>query len=219
MSSGRGKGGRTGIAGNVNVALEKEDGTNTPLPADKDDLLLTKITGEDQNGDFQRVAVDQNGRLRVKDVQFDGTVDIGDLQILNKSEERINPGTEATLQDILNNQFEASQFTETRSIEENNAGLFEASDFSEDRNVRELQNHSGVHSGQDIGGGTLASNPVPDDQKVRVQALAGNGSIIQIDGSFQLQPGQAVDLQVNDLDKISYNANSGDGICFIVEEE
>jgi len=251
MSSGRGKGGRTGIAGNVNVALEKEDGTNTPLPADDEGLLIAKLFGEDNNGndnavstdskgrltvkqsdsnrliqgedgggDVQPVATDSAGRLKVKDVQFDGTVNIGDLQVLNSSEQKIDPATEGTLSTIetnTNELFEASDFTETRTITQNNAGLFESSDFTEDRNVRELQNETGVTSGQDTGGGSLQNNSVPDGSSVRVQALQGNGATIQIDGNFELVPGQAVDLGVNDTSKISYTANAGDGVCFIVE--
>jgi len=232
MSSGRGKGGRTGIAGNVNVALEKEDGTNTPLPADDEGLLIAKLFGEDNNGndnpistdskgrlkvkqsdsnrliqgedgggDVQPVATDSAGRLKVKDVQFDGTVDIGDLQILNSSEQKIDPATEGTLS----------------TIETNTNGLFEASDFTENRNVRELQNETGVTSGTDTGGGSLPSNPVPDGRTVRVQALQGNGSKIEIDGNFELVSGQAVDLAVDNSDKISYTADAGDGVCFIVE--
>ena len=285
MSSGRGKGGRTGIAGNVNVALEKEDGTNTPLPADDEGLLIAKLFGEDNNGndnpvstdskgrltvkqsdsnrliqgedgggDVQPVATDSAGRLKVKDVQFDGTVDIGDLQILNTSEQKIDPATEGTLSNIetntsglaqettlstietntsgiatestlstietnTNGLFESSDFTETRTITQNNAGLFESSDFTEDRNVRELQNETGVTSGQDTGGGSLPGNTVPDGRTVRVQALQNNGAPIQIDGNFELVAGQAVDLGVENTDKISYTASSGDGICFIVEEE
>lgn len=287
MSNKRGQAGRIGISGNASVSMEKIAGENAgdpvPLPADEnDDLLLAKMVGEDDNGDFQRVATDSNGRIKVKDVQFDGTVDIGDLQVLNTSEQKIDPATEGTLSTIetntsglaqestlettntnlagienelslvenntsgiaqedtlstietntsgiaqestlstietnTNGLFEASDFTETRTITQNNAGLFEASDFTEDRNVRELQNETGVTSGQDTGGGSLPSNAVPDGRTVRVQALQGNGAKIEIDGNFELVAGQAVDLAVDDTNKISYTANAGDGVCFIVE--
>jgi len=58
---------------------------------------------------------------------------------------------------------------------------------------------------------------VPDGRTVRVQALTNNGAPIQVDGNFELVPGQAVDLGVDDISKISYTANAGDGVCFIVE--
>jgi len=156
MSSGRGKGGRTGIAGNVNVALEKSDGTNTPLPADDEGLLIAKVFGQDNNGNDNALSTDSKGRLTVK----------------------------------------------------------QSSDL---RNVEELQNETGVISGQDTGGGSLPSNPVPDGRTVRVQALQGNGAPIKVDGNFELVAGQAVDLGVTNTDKISYTAASTDGVCFIVE--
>jgi len=156
MSGNRGKGGRTGIAGNVNVALEKSDGTNTPLPADDEGLLIAKVFGQDNNGNDNPLSTDSKGRLTVKQ-------------------------------------------------------------SSELRNVEELQNESGVTSGQDTGGGSLPSNSVPDGRTVRVQALQGNGANIEVDGNFELVPGQAVDLGVDDTSKISYTADAGDGVCFIVE--
>lgn len=210
MSNKRGQAGRIGISGNASVSMEKIAGENAgepvPLPADENDnLLLAKMVGEDDNGDFQRVATDQNGRIKVKDVQFDGTVDIGDLQVMNKSEEKINPATEGTVSTLLTE----STFTAT--------DFFTPGDFTESRNVRELQNESSVTSGTDSGGGSLPSNAVPDGRTVRVQALQGNGATIQVDGNFELVPGQAIDLAVDNTDKISYTASAGDGVCFIVE--
>lgn len=154
MSSGRGKGGRTGIAGNVNVALEKSDGTNTPLPADDEGLLIAKLFGEDNNGNdnavstdskgrltvkqsdsnriiqgedsggsVQPVATDSAGRLKVKDVQFDGTVDIGDLQILNTSEQKIDPATEGTLSNIETNTTGLAQNSTLENTNTNLAGI------------------------------------------------------------------------------------------------
>jgi hypothetical protein len=197
MSSGRGKGGRTGIAGNVNVALEKEDGTNTPLPADDEGLLIAKVFGQDNNGNDNPLSVDSKGRLTVK--------------------QPINPATEGTLSTIETNTDGLAQESTLSTIETNTDGLFEASDFTEDRNVRELQNETGIISGQDTGGGSLPSNAVPDGKTIRVQALQGNGAKIEIDGNFELVAGQAVDLAVDNTDKISYTAGTGDGICFIVE--
>jgi len=248
MSSGRGKGGRTGIAGNVNVALEKSDGTNTPLPADDEGLLIAKLFGEDNNGNdnpistdskgrltvkqsdsnriiqgedsggsVQPVATDSAGRIKVKDIQFDGTVDIGDLQILDDQEQIIHPATEGTLSTIETNTSGLATETTLSTIETNTNGLFEPSDFTEDRNVRELQNETGLTSGTDTGGGSLPSNTVPDGRTVRVQALTNNGAPIQVDGNFELVAGQAVDLGVDNTDKISYTADAGDGVCFIVE--
>jgi len=233
MSSGRGKGGRTGIAGNVNVALEKSDGTNTPLPADDEGLLIAKlfgedndgndnaistdskgrltvkqsdsnriIQGEDSGGSVQPVATDSAGRIKVKDVQFDGTVDIGDLQILNTSEQKIDPATEGTLS----------------TIETNTNGLFESSDFTEDRNVRELQNETGVTSGTDTGGGSLPSNSVPDGKAVSVKAQFGNAGAVQINGDYPLLEGDNVSLQVQNTDQISYTTDNGtESVAFIVE--
>jgi len=166
MSEGRGQGGPRGIAGAVNVALEKEgSGENTPLPADDEGLLIAKVFGEDNDGNDNPLSTDSKGRLTVKQ----------------------------------------------------RSDLFESSDFTEDRNVRELQNETGVVSGQDTGGGSLPSNSVPDGRTVRVQALQGNGATVEVDGNFELVPGQAVDLGVDNTDKISYTANAGDGVCFIVE--
>lgn len=233
MSSGRGKGGRTGIAGNVNVALEKEDGTNTPLPADDEGLLIAKLFGEDNNGNdnavstdskgrltvkqsdsnrliqgedsggsVQPVATDSAGRLKVKDVQFDGTVDIGDLQVLNTSEQKIDPATESTLS----------------TIEANTNGLFEPSDFTEARNVRELQNEAGVTSGQDTGGGSLPSNAVPDGKAVSVKAQFGNTGAVNINGDYPLLEGDSISLQVTNTDQISYTTDNGtETVAFIVE--
>jgi len=78
-------------------------------------------------------------------------------------------------------------------------------------------NESGITSGTDTGGGTLPSNSVAPGRTVRVQALAANGSTVEVDGNFELAAGQAVDLAVTNTDKISYTAASGDGVCFIVE--
>jgi len=78
-------------------------------------------------------------------------------------------------------------------------------------------NESGVTSGTDTGGGTLPSNSVAPGRSVRVQAQPGNSSNISVNGDFQLQPGQGLDLAVTNTDKISYTASSGDGVEFIVE--
>lgn len=107
---------------------------------------------------------------------------------------------------------------ESGSIDVSNVGdFFQASDFTEARNVRELQNETGVASGQDTGGGSLSTQDVPDGSHVRVQALQGNDSIVQVDGNFELVAGQAVNLGVDDVSKISYTANAGEGVCWIVE--
>jgi hypothetical protein len=304
MSNKRGQAGRIGISGNASVSMEKIAGENegdpVPLPADENDnLLLAKMVGEDDNGDFQRVATDQNGRIKVKDVQFDGTVDIGDLQVMNTSETKINPATEGTVSSLLSesvfkqsqntsdellvdiatdtvgllteNTFQQSQnasdeivvdiatntanlleqgdtvsvdslpsiptgnnnigevniaediflssdFTETRTISQNNAGLFEASDFTEDRNVRELQNESSVTSGTHSGGGSLPSNPVPDGKSVSVKAQFGNTGAVQVNGDYPLLEGDSVELQVQNTDQISYTTDNGtEGVAFIVE--
>ena len=308
------------------IAGENE-GDPVPLPADENDnLLLAKMVGEDDNGDFQRVATDQNGRIKVKDVQFDGTVDIGDLQILNKSEAKINPATEGTVSSLLSetvfqqsqnssdellvdiatdtvgllteNTFKASQnnsdellvdiatdtvglltentfqqsqnssdeivvdiatntanlleqgdsvsvdslpsiptgnnnigevniaediflssdFTETRTISQNNAGLFEASDFTENRNVRELQNENNVISGADSSGGSLPSNSVPDGKAVSVKARYGNNGYVRINGDYTLLEGDSVELQVSNTSDISYTQENGtETVEFIVE--
>lgn len=246
MSSKRGQAGRVGISGSASVSMEKiagEDaGDPVPLPADEnDDLLLAKMVGEDDNGDFQRVATDSNGRIKVKDVQFDGTVDIGDLQVMDTTETKIDPATEQTVSELLTesvfqqsqnssdelvidiatntaNLFEESDFTETRTISQNNAGLFEASDFTEARNVRELQNESSVTSGKHSGGGSLPSNAVPDGKAVSVKAQYGNDGAVQINGDYPLLEGDSVKLRVQNTDQISYTTDNGtEGVAFIVE--
>lgn len=148
MSKNNSSRGRTGISGSASVEVERIDtGSTAPLVSDSDELLLAKIVGEDGSGDFQRIAVNQDGQLEVS----------------------------------------------------------------------ELQNQTGIVTGQDTGGGVLASNPIPDGRTVRVQALQANSSTIEVEGDFELAPGQAVDLAVDDTSKISYTANAGDGVCFIVE--
>lgn len=84
--------------------------------------------------------------------------------------------------------------------------------------VQGLKNQTGIISGQNTGGGSLASNTIPRGRTVRVQALTGNSAPVEVDGSFELVAGQAVDLAVTNTDQISYTvSNSGDGVCFIVE--
>ena len=211
MSNKRGQAGRIGISGSASVSMEKIAGENqgdpVPLPADeKDNLLLAKMVGEDDNGDFQRVATDSNGRIKVKDVQFDGTVDIGDLQVMNKSQQKINPATEDTVSTLLTE----STFTAT--------DFFTPGDFTESRNVRELQNESSVTSGTDSGGGSLPSNSVPDGKSVSVKAQFGNSGAVQINGDYPLLEGDSVSLQVQNTDQISYTTDNGtEGVAFIVE--
>lgn len=184
MTRGRGSGGRTGIAGSASVEMEKIDtGESVPLPADNEGLLISKMVGEDSDGNNVRIATDSAGRLKVKDVQFDGTVDIGDLQLLDTSEQKIDPATDSSLQDIR------------------------------DR----LGNETGISTGRNTGGGELADLTIPEGKTIRVQALAGNSGIVEINGDFELQPGQGVDLGVDNAQQISYTADSGDGVCFIVE--
>lgn len=246
MSNKRGQAGRIGISGNASVSMEKIAGENegdpVPLPADeKDNLLLAKMVGEDSDGNFQRVATDSSGRIKVKDVQFDGTVDIGDLQVMNTSEVKIDPATEGTVSSLLsestftNSQnasdeividissdsvglFTPSDFTETRTISQNNADLFEASDFTEDRNVRELQNENNIISGADSSGESLPSNAVPDGKAVSVKARYGNEGYVRINGDYTLLEGDSVELQVSNTSDISYTQETGsETVEFIVE--
>jgi len=204
---GRSQGpGTLGTEAEANVQFSVIDSTQKVVPVtDEDELLLSKMVGTDSNGDFQRLAVDQAGRLKVKDVQFDGSVDIGDLQILDDQQQIIDPATEGTLS----------------SIEANTNGLFEPSDFTEARNVRELQNETSVIAGavtDDTTGSSLPSNGIPDGRTVRVQADPGNSASLLVSGSFSLQPGQGLDLGVDDTSKISFTAqSSGDELEFIVE--
>lgn len=59
--------GRSGISGSASVEVERIDtGQTAPLISDSDDLLLTKIVGEDGSGDFTRLSVDSQGELRVQ---------------------------------------------------------------------------------------------------------------------------------------------------------
>jgi len=202
MSKNNSSRGRTGISGSASVEVERIDtGSTAPLVSDSDELLLAKIVGEDGSGDFQRIAVDQDGKLELSA----SDINIGDVNLLDSNDTITDPATEGTLS----------------AIETNTSGLFEPSDFTEARNVRELQNETGVIAGDvtdDTTGSSLPSNSIPDGRTVRVQADPGNSASLLVSGSFSLQPGQGLDLGVDDTSKISFTAqSSGDELEFIVE--
>jgi len=260
MSSGRGKGGRTGIAGNVNVALEKSDGTNTPLPADDEGLLIAKLFGEDNNGNdnavstdskgrltvkqsdsnrliqgedsggsVQPVATDSAGRLKVKDVQFDGTVDIGDLQVMNTSEVKIDPATEQTLASIDGKV--ATESTLSTLASESTLSNIDGKVATESTvnaietavsNIESQgQNASGINNGSTSVGTSsssiASSQTVPDDKTVTVQSIAGNSANVYIGDSsvttgngIEIKPGgQATGIEVDDPSIIHAVSNSG----------
>lgn len=152
-------------------------------------------------------------------VPFASSERIRDIVSREQTLDNINQkvATETTLDKVL----KASEFTETRTISTDNVGLFKTTDFTEIRNVRELQNETGVNSGQvtdDTTGSSLPSGAVPDGSKVSVKALPSNNGNILVDGNFTLEPKASVSLQVDDTSKISFTANnSGEGVAYIVE--
>lgn len=192
------KGGRSGTSGNVDVSY-REQSTEKPIKpvTDPEGRQLNLNFGVDSNGDPQVLSTDSNGRL---DLATNPDVNIGDVQILDSTDAIIDPATEETLSSI-----ESSVATEQTATSIDDA----------------VSNEAGVISGQatdDTTGTTLSSNAVPDGKAVSVKALNSNNGIIEIDGSFELEPKASVSLQVDDVSKISFTAqNSGDGVSWIVE--
>ena len=127
--------------------------------------------------------------------------------------ERIDTGSTAPLVS------DSDELLLAKIVGEDGSGDFRriAVDSAGELQVQGLKNHGGITAGEDTGGGQLPSNPIPRGRTVRVQAKPGNGATVSIEGNFQLQPGQAVDLGGNNTDKISYTAAAGDGVEFIVE--
>lgn len=209
-------------------------GTFTIQPGETEKLADTTKQDASRFRAFVENNTGSQARLKFSDRRKNantGTEILGGEQVQFQLEEgdalfAFNP-TSSAVQLNVNPQglalIDRSTVIQNASIRTDEVGLakeakqFTPSDFTETRNVRELQNQTGVVSGQNTGGGTLASNPVPDGRKVRVQALAANGSTIKVDSNFELAAGQAVNLAVTNTDKISYTANAGDGVCYIVE--
>ena len=236
--------GKQGSESNATVSYEEvETGDPVTPVTDTDSLMLSKMVGEDDSGNSVRLATDSSGRVKVKDVQFDGTVDIGDLQVMNTSEEKIDPATEQTVSDLMKD----STFTETRTITDiqtggsqtdelavginsDSAGIFKSSDFTESRNVRELQNESGIRSsdGYTAPGTTyssLNSVSVPDGKTVVVEAngsAQNSGNIYVRDTTNKekivLRPGKSATIQIQDTGDLEWKGdNSGDEAQWFTE--
>lgn len=197
--------GRSQAAGTQGTEAEaevkfKNIKTGNPATAvtDDDDLLLAKFVGEDGNGNIRRLATDQSGRLKVKDIQFDGTVNIGDLQILDDNENIIHPAENGTVQSVAD---QGSQ---------NQPGIRASGGY-----IDPSTSFSVLNSGVSIS--------VPNGKAVTIEAKGDNSSAIDVRDTtnqelVKIAPGKTLEVEISDISNLEARNNStGDQLQWFFE--
>jgi len=245
----RGRAGQLGTRTNAQVEYQIEGNGQTIKPvADTDGRTISRIVGEDSNGNVQTISVDSEGRI---DMAMNPDVNIGDVQVLDSSDSIIDPATEETVSSIDSKvATESSLSSLVSSLVSQGTDEIRSKLFGErvgtgelipvkvgpdgGLKIREFENEQDFTAGQyttssadtteTIVGSSIT---VPDGKEIVVKALNGNAGPVYIGPStmstnsegYELTSGTGIGLAVTDLNKIHIRSpNSGDGVTWTVEQ-